>query len=270
MTKEKELIKYIKSLGVNVHTSTKARGHQGFYMNKRIDISKNIPQKRIVPTLLHEFSHYIHSKLEPDIARTGGSLEIIFNLNDASDIEKELLKVTNFIDYQSKCTKLEQHKKIIKEKIKDYEQIIKKRYPKFLKSKTFKEFDKYIKKSNAKYLLKHDRVKIISGIFFKKIEVLSIDNIERDFCDMPVEFVAYIRLKSCQKRQSRISARINKLKKYYSKPTELFARFVEGLYLYPETTKDCAPKTYKRFCELLGNGYYYELSDLLKILSVIN
>ena len=39
---EKELIKYLQSLGLEVHTATKVRGHQGFYLRNRIDISKNI------------------------------------------------------------------------------------------------------------------------------------------------------------------------------------------------------------------------------------
>ena len=54
---KKELIKYFKSLGLTVHTTTKARGHQGFFLKNRIDISKNIPENRVVPTLLHEFAH---------------------------------------------------------------------------------------------------------------------------------------------------------------------------------------------------------------------
>ena len=45
---EKELIKYLKSLGLEVHTSTKARGHQGFYLKNRIDISKNISPEKII------------------------------------------------------------------------------------------------------------------------------------------------------------------------------------------------------------------------------
>ena len=40
--KAEELIRYFKSLGLTVHTGTKARGHQGFFLNNRIDISKNI------------------------------------------------------------------------------------------------------------------------------------------------------------------------------------------------------------------------------------
>ena len=38
---KKELIKYFQSLGLTVHTTTKARGHQGFFLKNRIDISKD-------------------------------------------------------------------------------------------------------------------------------------------------------------------------------------------------------------------------------------
>ena len=48
---EKELIAYFENLGLDVHTSTKARGHQGFFLRKRIDISKNISRDRVIPTL---------------------------------------------------------------------------------------------------------------------------------------------------------------------------------------------------------------------------
>ena len=133
-----------------------------------------------------------------------------------------------------------------------------------MRSKKFKEFDKYIKKSNARYLLKYDRVKLIQGGFFRKtIKLYTIDNLEKDFTDMPKAFAAYIRLKSFQKKQSRISARINKYKKYYERPTELFARLVEGLYLDKEWTQAIAPNVTKRFYDLLKCGYYHELVNLL-------
>jgi len=261
---EQTLINYFKSIGLEVHTTTKARGHQGFYLKNRIDISKNIPQDRIVPTLLHEFAHYVHSRIEPFMEKNGGTLEKVFDTDSATLFESELLEVTHFVDKNSKCEKLFTHKEIIKSKIKDYEKIIKNRYPKFLRSKKFKEFDKYIKKSNAKYLLKYDRVKLVTrGWFNKNVQILSIDNLEKDFCDMPAEFVAYIRLKSCQKKQSRISAKINRLNKYYSKPTELFARFIEGIYLDRDNIKRIAPNTYKRFCELLNMGYYPYLPNII-------
>ena len=148
MQKE-ELINYFKSLGLNVHTTTKARGYQGFFMKNRIDISKNIPENRAVPTLLHEFAHYIHSTIEPNINKTGGTLKTIL-LSENPAYKNELLKVTNFVDENSLFIKLYEHKERIKGQIKEQEKIIKQFYPNFQRSKKFKDFDKYIKKSNAR------------------------------------------------------------------------------------------------------------------------
>lgn len=260
----KDLIRYFKSLGIDVHTSTKARGHQGFFFKNRIDISKNTPEHRIVPTLLHEFAHYIHSKIEPDMHKTGGTLDMLFKSENSLYLE-ELIKVTNFVDENSLCVRLYEHKDRVKKRIKELEAVIKKDYPKFMRSKKFKEFDKYIKKSKARYLLKYDRVKLIEGGIFKRTtKLFTIDNLEKDFTDMPKAFAAYIRLKSFQKKQARISSRINKYKKYYEKPTELFARLVEGIYLDREWTAAIAPNVCERFFELLDDGYYYELKTVIK------
>ena len=259
----KELIIYLKNLGIDVHTTTKARGHHGFFLKNRIDISKNLPEYKKVPTLIHEFTHYVHSKIEPDMPKTGGSLEVLFKTSNPL-IKTELLKVTNFVDENSLCRKLEYHKNLVKEKIKEQENIIKRDYPKFMRSKRFKEFEKYIKKSDAKYLLKYDRIKLIRGFWRKDSRIYTIDTIENDFPDMPEAFAAYIRLKSYQKKQARISAKINKSKKYYARPTELFARFVEGLYLDKEYTKKLAPTSSKIFNELLDEGYYKDLATLCR------
>ena len=213
--------------------------------------------KELIKYYRNEFAHYIHSKLEPKIYTGGGSLELLFDLNTPVQIyEKELIEVTGLVDRHAKFELLKSHKQSVKNKLLECESIIKRKYPKFLRSKKFKEFDRYIKKSDARYLLKYDR----------KTRIISVENIERDFRDMPCEFCAYIRLKSYQRRQSRISGKINRLKKYYSKPTELFARFIEGLYLYPQQVKITAPLSYKRFYELLNSGYYMELSDVFQIL----
>lgn len=259
---KQELIKYFKSLGLTVHTTTKARGHQGFFLKNRIDISKNIPENRIVPTLLHEFAHFIHSKIEPDMPITGGTLQTLFG---SEKYKEELIKVTNFVDENSLCVRLYEHKDRVKQKIKEQEEIVKKYYPKFQRSKKFKEFDRYIKSSNARYLLKYDRVKLVDGGFWRRTTKLyTIDNLEKDFTDMPTAFVAYIRLKSYQKKQSRISTRINKYKKYYEKPTELFARFVEGVYLDREWVEAIAPNASREFFDRLNDGFYMELSYILR------
>lgn len=267
---KKELIKYFKSLGIEVYTNTKARGHQGFFLNGRIDISKFTKEERVVPTLLHEFAHYIHQKLEPNMVKTGGSLEVIFDLSPAQLVsmlamQSELLNVTSFVDQNSHLTKLKEHKEQMKKRIKVQEEIVKKYYPNFMRSKKFREFDKYIKKTKAKYLLKYDRVKFITP-FLRREEFYSISTIEEDFPDMPTAFCAYIRLKSAQKKQSRISARINRLNKYYAKPTELFARLVEGLYIDEARVRALAPHSTQRFFDLLEEGYYFELQEVFEML----
>ena len=59
LVKKQEIINYFKSLGIEVHTTTKALGHQGFFRRNRIDVSRVLKEDRIIPTLIHEFSHYI-------------------------------------------------------------------------------------------------------------------------------------------------------------------------------------------------------------------
>lgn len=260
---KKSFIKYLRTLGIEVHTTTKARGHQGFFCNNRIDISKNIPEHRIMPTLLHEFAHYIHYQLEPDMPKNGGTIEVLFK-SDNPIISKELFKVTNFVDENSLCVRLTEHRARVQDKILEYDRIIKKSYPNFLRSKKFKEFEKYIKKSDARYLLKYDRVKVMGGFFKFTPKIYTINTIEECFPNMPEAFAAYIRLKSNTRKQSKISARINRLNKYYKRPTELFARFIEGLYLDREWTETIAPYTCERFSKLLSAGYYGRLEDIIK------
>ena len=259
MTKN-NLIKYFKTLGLDVHTTTKARGHLGFFLNGRIDISKNIPEHKIIPTLLHEFSHYIHSKIEKNVSKTGGSLKVLFN--SCESFEDELIRITNFVDESSKCEKLLEHKEMVKSEIKNLDELIKKEYPKFQRSKKFKEFDRAIRGTKIKYLLKYDRVKIMPWFIFGKEKIISINTIEQDFPRLKQEFVYYLKLKSLQRKQKRISNRISKMNKYYNKPTELFARFIEALYLNNNFVAENAPKAYKRFYELLDEGYFYELKNV--------
>lgn len=265
---KKTFVKFLKNLDIQVKTNTKARGHQGFYLKNRIDVSKHLDDKRSIEVLVHEFAHYIHNKIESDIAKTGGSLERLFEQNDCSLIEKELLRVTDFVDKNSRLMALKRFKSQISKQIKEYQAIIQEDYPNFLRSKKFKEFDKYIKKSNARYLLKYDRVKIIST-FLRRQTLLTIDNLETDFRDMPMAFSSYIRLTSLQRKQARVSRRINKLNKYYKRPSELFARFVEGYFISSEKIALIAPITTNRFLELLDYGHYFELKEFFELSQIV-
>lgn len=259
---KKALVKYFRSLGLEVNTSTKARGHQGFFVNNRIDISKNVAEHRFIPTLLHEFAHYIHTRIEAGVNRTGGTLERIFNSSNPI-YKKELVRVTQFVDESSRLVKLYEMRDKIREQIKKQELIIKEDYPEFQRSKPFREFERFIKKSEARYLLKYDRVKILGGFWRNRERIITIDGLERDFPEIPRSFAACIRLKSLQRKGARVSARINRYKKYYERPTELFARLVEGLYLDEEWVRALAPETTDRFFELLESGYYGELKNIL-------
>ena len=260
---KKEIIKYLENLGITVKTRTKARGNKGLYTKNRIDISKNIENERFMDTLAHEFAHYIHSKMEPATFNKGGTLQKLFDCEDISEIEKELIAVTRFIDPNSKLEKLFEIKEQYKNRIKQKEKDIKTACPDFQKSKPYKPFDKVIKKSKAKYLLQHDRVKLITP-FLKRIEMYSIATAHLDFPELKPEFIDILKLKSLQKKQANTSRRINKYNKYYSSPNELFARFVQSLVYDFNMTKKLAPKTTERFFELLNRNYYGELKYLFE------
>lgn len=263
----KEIIETIEACGIAVNTHTKARGNQGIFLKNRIDISKKLATEEKILVLVHEFAHFSHMKLEPEMLKTGGTLEKLFNTEDKiilKIIEKELYEVTLAIDEHARLEKLKAIKNKSKAEILEYERVIKAEYPSFLRSKKFREFDKYIKRSKARYLLKHDRVRFVTP-FLRREEYFSIENLESDFPDMSYAFCAYIRLKSAQRRQSRASARMNRLTKYYKKPCELFARFVQAVFKDAEACKSIAPQSFISFVPLLNSSYYPELNALFKL-----
>jgi hypothetical protein len=267
MSISEQLILYIKSLGLVVNTHTKARGHQGFFMNGRIDISEELCETdKCIPILLHEFAHYIHSTLEKNIAKTGGNLDVLFCSGE--DYTDELLKVTNYVDKHSTCDILLNGKRKLKYEIKNLDSIIKKDYPNFQRSKRFNEFEKAIKHSDIKYLKKYDIVCIKPKFIFGKDKIISVENLEKDFPNLKPAFCSYLKLLSLERKQKKITRRINALKKYYKRPTELFARFVEGLYIDKLKVRELAPKSYYRFFELLENGYYGHLKNVYDILNL--
>ena len=56
---EKDFVKYLRSLGIEVHLNTKARGHSGFCTGKRIDVSKN----KLVVFVMHKITENTLKKL---------------------------------------------------------------------------------------------------------------------------------------------------------------------------------------------------------------
>ena len=90
----------------------------------------------------------------------------------------------------------------------------------------------------------------------------SIATAHLDFPELKPAYIDIIKLKSLQRKQANNSRRINKYNKYYTSPSELFARFVQSLVYDIYTTKVLAPKTFERFFELLNQGYYSDLEYL--------
>ena len=262
---KRNVIDFLRALNIEVKTNTKARGNNGLYQKNRIDVARGLTEEQAIEVLVHEFAHHIHYKIDKDFLKNGGSLENIFNTSNIVEIKEELINVTNLIDKNSRLNIFLKAKEEASNQIKGMQSAIKRDYPNFLRSKKFPEFEKYIKGSEAKYLVKYDAIRIMQGFFFKKERILTVKNIETDFPDMPKAFQLYIRLCSMQRKQAKITRRIGKLNKYYEKPTELFARYVQGYFSTPETISTVAPNTTRRFNELLSSGYYKELKDLFDI-----
>lgn len=299
------LVNYFQSIGVMVEIGGDSRIGGCYYpLEKRIQIGKNASSDNIVPILLHEFAHHIHFQLEPFWG--GGHLKVIFD-DDYSSVKNyrtELLEVTFFVadktlgrnlknEVKNKLKNAEKRllpqKQRLQEEILEFEKIIKDKYPNFRRSKKFPECNSYLEKSEAQYLLESDYVCKEPGSWKKKTSwwkyatvwknvpgwrhfELHIDNIETDFPNMPKEFVAYIRLKSHQRKISLINSNLSMTKKcgsYFSSAAELFARLVEGLYIDKEQVKKLAPNAYKRFYELLNAGYYKELHEVFVNLNLI-
>ena len=261
---KKNVIEFLRDLGIEVKTNTKARGNQGLYQKDRIDISRTIKDDKIIEVLVHEFAHHIHSKIDKDFVKNPAALEKLFDTKDITEIKTELINVTRLTDKDSRLTTLSDAKEQISKTIKSMQSAIKREYPDFSRSKKFPEFERYIKNSDAKYLLKYDAVRLLKGFFVKKEHIYTVKNIEKDFPDMPKTFQIYIRLCSLRRKQSKLSRRINKLSKYYAKPTELFARYVSAYFTVPETIETIAPITTKRFLILFKQGYYKELKDFFE------
>lgn len=259
-----KIIEYCREQGLEVNTSTKARGHQGVFLHnnanlRRIDISKSLPEARVLPVIAHEFAHFFHHSLDSEFE----CLQEIFGIKEEVLIP-ELEKVTAFLTKDSGRDKVEEELDKIKSQIKEFETIIKKKYHNFLRSKKFPEFERYIKGSPAKYLLKYDKIKILDCF---KVVIYSIDDLQTQFPDMPEEFVAYIKLRALMRRQRRFSSKKRKIENYYSKSSELFARFVECWVFNRETLQSLAPIAFEAFSERIDYRTFRILKDFLELVN---
>ncbi len=256
------MVDFLRSLGLTVNTKTKARGHQGFFLKNRIDISSNIPYKRKIEVLIHEFTHYVHSKIDSSVFKNHGSLEPLFPDADIAKIEEEMLNVTRFVDANKSYDRLNIHREEILREIKEIDREIKQKFPDFKRSYPYAKFEKIIKKTDAKYLLKYDRV-CVKTMFLGQTKNYSVNDIERDFPQFDDCIINYIKIKAKQRTLKKIAGRISRLNAYYKRPTELFARFVEGLFIDTNKISEIAPYAYLVFCKELALNRYLELADFI-------
>lgn len=248
-----ELVNYIESLGVEVNIGkNKARGNKGIFLSKsgqyRIDISKQTDNT--LPTLLHEFAHYIHLKNDSSLK----SLDFIFPLISEEE-EEELIKVTvDSIpsDYANSLYDMKQH----------YEQLnkinlskIKAVYPDFKMSKPHKGIEKSFS-SLVRNLLNYDKIKFLGRVYSIK-----------DFGDLTDVQKAYIDLRSNKRKITKINSGINRLNRYYNRPSELWARFFEVYITKPNVAFKLAPKLSDKFRNLLSEDIYPELSRVSDIIN---
>lgn len=261
---KKRLTDYIKATGTDVRLNTKARGHHGFCTGKRIDVSKNLSDEKTVEVLIHEFAHYSHFLLEPALIRTGGNLSVLFDMPDIDGLKVELRAVTELVYDMRPLEKITALKCSNDEEVRILRTAVKAVYPDFKSSEKFPPFIKYARKSNARWLLKYDVVKIPGFLFFQP-KLISVKTLDDDFPGMPEVFKNYLRLKSAQRRGRRLSSRIRAINSYLDKPGELFARFVQAYVLYPERTRSLAPRASAIFEKLLSTDFYPGLKNFLEL-----
>ena len=250
-----KIVDYLESNGVQVNISkNKAQGNKGFFRidkksQYRIDISKELSEKEVLRTLVHEYIHYVHYKYDTDFS----SLEFIFpEYNDNDLIEKELTDIT--VDYIPKdfASSLFNQKEYYQKEINS---LLDK-----LKSYNFDILRKRSYPYPIPYFIKYDKISYNNKVYL-------LDNIYRDFEFLSKEDVMYINLKSCQYKLKRINSKISRLNRYYNKKSELLARFCEIFFLQKEKAYKIAPLSSRIFIKNIEKLKIDELRILNKILT---
>lgn len=258
-----QLTDYAKNLGIEVNIGkNNARGNKGFFKassnNYRIDISKNVSDSDKIGILVHELVHYIHYTYD----KTLKSIDFIFDGN-YEIFEEDLLKLTVEAVPKEFAADLFSKKKELKNCISDITNNIKKYYPEIKLSEKNNKLEKEISKSEYKYLLKYDRVKVLSGF---KTKIYSLNTLNTDFPSIKSGHADYIKLCSLKRKLNNVNRRISRLNKYYNNPSELLARSLECYALKPEYMKLNTPKLYSYYNNLINSKRIDKLSEIMEII----
>jgi len=267
--RNRELIEYLISLGIKMNVGVnKARGNRGYFKAQRgcfgienftITISKGMTDDEITRVLVHEFAHYFHYMND----KTLKSLDFFINQDMSVELHEEFLNLTVDIIPKEFAKKLFDEKERVKNEINKHFLYLKEIYPDIQKSKPLKDLENKIKKSDFKYLLKYDRVRIC-GFFADKI--YTINNLKEFIPDVDDSIIDYLKLKSKQRLSRRINNRISRLNKYYNSPTEIFARSMEVYLLEGAKMRKNAPKLCEKYDNQIQSGRFNILNKFIDIL----
>lgn len=261
-----DCIKYLEDLGIQVNIGkNKARGNKGYFkvQNKSffsIDVAEGLNEESVLRVLTHEFAHFIHYQYDSSLQ----TLEFIFpNLDDA--LIEEMINLTIDCIPKKSVAPLFEKKAELKKEIDSLKRAIIKTYPNFKLSIKHKELENIIKRSEAKYLLKYDKVKVWHGLFLK---TYSIENIKKEFPLLPDAAIAYIKIKSNQRYLKRINNKIHRLNKYYNTLTELFARTLEMYVFEKEKINELAPNITNLLNNTINSEKIIQLNNFIKMLKL--
>ena len=226
------IINFLESLDIDVNVGkNKARGNKGFFSagrnRYRIDVAKGLSEEEEVKVLVHEFAHYIHYCYDKKLK----NLTFIFP-DLSSKIMDELISVTVEAIDKNDIKPLFLKKAQLAEDINTYYEYIVSEIGDFSLNKPLADLEKHLKGSNYRYLLKHDKVRVLDGFSNKIYSVEDINSYGLDNCTKN-----YILLRSKQRMLKRINSKISRLNRYYNNPSELFSRAIEAYILSPNRLK---------------------------------
>lgn len=208
-------VEFLQACGVTVNIGkNKAKGNKGFFsaqgQNFRIDISKDLSETQILKTLAHEFAHFVHYQYDKSLK----SLDFVFDKYE-DILEEELISLTVEQIPKSSVRPLFEQIDSTEKNIARLLQI----YPQFNDKNFIKTMEEDISKTRYKFLLKYDRIKCIENFKMKiySVDMLNEKNLEEGF----------IILNSQKRKLRRLKSKAQRLNRYYSSPTELFARAFE-------------------------------------------
>ncbi len=257
-----KLSEHIKSFGISVNIGkNKARGNKGFFKTDgnsyKIDIRKNLSEEEMLRILVHEFVHYVHYTYD----KTLKSLDFIFP-DCFDDYYEDLLKLTVDTVPKKFAEELFNQKYSLKNEIDSLSKKIKTTYPNIKLSDKNNHLNKEISRLDFKYLLKYDRVKILSGFSTK---VLSIEDFQSDFPQINPVYYDYLILCSLKRQMNRVNSKISRLNRYYNSLSELLARSFEYYVTEAETMRELTPKLYDYYKYIIYTKKIKEISEMIKI-----